>query len=77
MNAEGQEHGASRVLEPVFTPAGGNDASVREEIQGPGQDFEGPRHAFQGAERVRHGLLSGEKSMGLCTLLELVILRPH
>lgn len=36
MSAEGQAHGASRVLGPVFIPAGGNDASVREEIQGPG-----------------------------------------
>lgn len=49
MSAGGQEHGASRVLGPVFTPAGRDDASVKEEIQGPGQDLEGPRDAFQEA----------------------------
>lgn len=69
MSAGGQEHGASRVLGPVFTPAGGDDASVKEEIQGPGQDLEGHRDAFQeavcgdGKEGVRNGL-SGLKSTG-------------
>lgn len=33
---------SAEVLGPVFTPAGGDDASVKEEVQGPREAFRAP-----------------------------------
>lgn len=61
---------SAEVLGPVFTSAGGDDAPVKEEVQGPRQGLQGPRDTFQGAvcgngeEGVRSSLLSRDKSVG-------------